>query len=135
MALIRANSGSGGGSGSPEVLWTNTSPTTAISSPYTITLSKSIENYDYIKFTFRVSTSVATEMSVIASVSDVKNSIGNRPGLSLTSPFGANTSSQSHQVRRIIYTSNTGISIQSLYPISGFQSDLIIPTSVSGIKL
>ena len=63
----------GGGSGFDEtVLWTNASPTSSFTAQV-ITLSESIDNYDFIKLEYRRTTSDATICKVLTDVSSWRN--------------------------------------------------------------
>ena len=64
MALIRANTSGGGGSLTETLLWTNTAPTTAISSATDYTLSDDIDKYTFIKLVYRRTTTNATEYTM-----------------------------------------------------------------------
>lgn len=66
LCTLRTKGGGGGGATLVEtVLWQNPNPTTAISSALTVTLSDSVDNYEYIKLLYRYSTSDATAYSMI----------------------------------------------------------------------
>ena len=63
---------------SETILWTNSAPTSNFTAQI-ITMSNNINNYKYVKITYRLSTTNSTEMSNICSVEDFKktnNAVG-----------------------------------------------------------
>lgn len=131
MALIRPIPTSGI---KRSALWSNGSPTTSIDSATTITLSESMDNFDYLEFTYRPSTSTATpEVSIMVSVDEFKNMSGSNPFLFLVSPrvSPANycTCAQYASVTSVTFT--VGVPIAST---SGGNGGQVIPVRINGIK-
>ena len=129
-----------GGGGSSElqetVLWTNSSPTSSFANQV-VTLSDDIDNYDYIKFYFRVSTSYSATQNVMAPVSDFKNMTDATTSNSFVSLSSPNEYTGSYRmVRRLNYVSATSVRINTSVRTNGQGSDdtLIIPTAISGLK-
>lgn len=136
MAFIPMNSGSSGGGLTETTLWTNPSPTSAMAGGTTFTLSDDYTNYDYLKFTYRFSTTDATEGEVIvpkssvdSSVSSVQNS--NRIGLSVVT-----TSAASRLISRSNSTTTTELATTNsrAWGGTGQSTTTIIPTKISGLK-
>lgn len=113
------------------VLWTNPSPTSTFAAQ-TVTLSDSIENYKYIKVSYRVSNSNDASNSVIMSVEDLKN----------TDTFGtANSrygsiSGNQYKVRDYYYIDSTNIAFTAGYQINAVATDnnSCIPIEITGLN-
>ncbi len=129
MGLYR----SGGGKMTETTLWTNSSPTSTMADT-TATLSDNLSNYDYLKVTYRISTSNATTNEVIVPVSDFKAmKYGNTYNFMGVSAYVSSLA----YCRPIEYTSETTIKIyqaRKLYN-SGYGNTIAIPTKISGLKL
>ena len=128
----------GGGKQTETVLWQNSAPTSNLpSSGYTqeVTLSDDMTNYDYIKVTFRASTTNSTSMSVLVSSSDIAAVVNGSntvsvPAMatSLTSNWGSSRKFTFSAVNKInFYTSFK-------YNENGNSGAYLVPTSVIGIK-
>lgn len=118
------------------VLWTNSSPTSSFANQV-VTLSDDINNYDYIKFYFRVSTSNGNSQNVIASVKDFKNLTDATTSNSFVSLSSPNEYTGSYRmVRRLNYVSATSVRINTSVRANGQGSDdtLIIPIAICGLK-
>lgn len=77
MALFRCGGGSGGGTETETVLWTNSSPSSSMASGTQMTLSQSMANFEYIKVKYRYYTGATTYYeSARAKVSDLRNTGG-----------------------------------------------------------
>lgn len=117
-------------------LWTNSSPTSSFAAQ-TVTLSQSIANFTYLKFTFCVDTSFDQSYitSIIVSVTDFKKSReeqwGSMPGFTTKI-----TSSGGGRCRRIFYDSYTSIRFAAANQISGTTTTntACIPISIIGMK-
>ena len=115
----------GGGGGHETSLWTNPSP----SSNYTegsASLSDDINNYEYLEFQMKNSTTDANPNFFIRlSVSSIKSA-----GL------GVFVGNQSGWTRRVGYTNDTTISITRTYEIagSGRSDNQMIPYQILGIS-
>ena len=122
----------GGGGMSEKVLWTNPSPTSSF--PQTAcSLSESIDNFDYIKILYRVSTSNNTQGVAIWPISTIKISTGgsNHIRASFTTQTSANIYS-----RVIAYVSNTSLQIGQSIALntSGTDNATGIPLAIYGLK-
>lgn len=136
MAFIPMNSGSGGGL-TETTLWTNPSPTSAMTSGTLITLSDDYTNYDYLKFTYRVSTTIDTEWDVVIpkdSVTDAIYGLTNNNRISL-SYYGS-----SYLTIRVLGRSNSTTARDFKATDSrqwggaGTSTTFNIPTKISGLK-
>ena len=132
MALYRC--GGGGGELEETVLWTNPSQSTNFSAQ-TLTLSDDIDNYDFIKLTWKSSTTVSIEADVYWEVSDVKNfsEVNDEPQGAICSKA---PSGSYRYARRIYYVSDTQLGISGCSVIGAASSNeaLVIPVKVSGMK-
>lgn len=113
-------------------LWTNSSPTSSFGAQ-NVTLSQSIQNFNYIKIICRASTSVSTTSEAIYSKSFVLSCVsGNAaPRMALSTRTG----SQSY-VRIVNYASDTQIYFDTGHKraTSGDTNGYVIPTSIVGLK-
>lgn len=124
----------GGGGGLKEIsLWTNSAPTSSFAAQ-TVTLSQSIENFDYIKIKYKYGTSVNTTLSSIYSVEDFKQSIeGGSHNICL---MGILTPSTAY-ARILYYVSATSVKISAYYGVGTAFSggiDSAIPLEIIGLK-
>lgn len=113
------------------ILWTNSAPTSAFAAQ-NVTLSDDINNYKYIKISFRVSTSNSETSSVIMSVEDLKNTdVFDSTGLTYGSMSG-----NGYKVRDYYYVNNTSISFTSGYQINYVNTDnnSCIPVEITGLN-
>ncbi len=126
--------GGGGGKQTETVLWANSSPSSSFAAQ-NVTLSDSLSNYDYIKVTYRISTSDGTSTSAICSVSDFKNyNTGTNKGFWLS--LGGNPINSQSWVRELTYVSDTSIGITGGLRIQANSNDTsyFIPLEILGIK-
>lgn len=133
MAYVRCSSG--GGALSETTLWTNANPTSAMAQGATMPLSQAYTNFNYIKIVYRLSTTNATECSVIYPISEVTASVSGaterRMGIQayLTNNYA-----------RIIYrpdnatTDSLTISNARQLQGSGTSTTNLIPTEIIGLK-
>lgn len=117
-------------------LWTNASPTTAISAQTDITLSDSLSNYDYIKVDYATYTnSSAKECSLVISVDDFQKGTlsANSPLLSLCS---LNAQVDGSYSRALIYKNETTITIDKAYQDGSASNNgnFSIPLKIIGLK-
>lgn len=126
------SSGYTNGWNSETTLWTNSSATSSFGAQ-NVTLSQSIQNFNYIKIICRASTSVSTTSEAIFSKSFVLSCVsGNAaPRMALSTRTG----SQSY-VRIINYASDTQIYFDTAHKraTSGDTNGYVIPTSIVGLK-
>lgn len=131
MAFYR----SGGGSATETVLWTNGSPTSSFASQ-TVTLSQTIENFDYIKIVFRKSTTDADEGILILPTKTVKESLNNTAN-TYRCCIGMRIGSATY-VRVIFVNSGVydaiGIDSAARLSASGTSNTSAIPLQIIGIK-
>ena len=117
-------------------LWTNPNPSSLYSNG-TVTLSDDIDNYDYIKFTYKPWTTSSQIMSSLYPLSDVKLSVsGNSTNHSVMSMI-CNLSDNSNFARRVYYASDTSITFNASYQINASNSsaNTNIPQQIIGCKL
>ena len=138
MALHKSGAASGG---APQetALWTNPSPTSSTSA-LRVDLSGSINDYDYIKISFRTSTTKSTIRSAIYTSEDFKNFTGtstSNDGLISygASPVATYDSYTNCYVRYIKYeTTTVFFSNATLIGSTTSRPGLLIPQSIVGIK-
>ena len=133
LCTLRGAGGGGGGKLVETVLWTNPSPTSAFSAQ-AVTLSETIDNYDYIKILFRKSTSDATSYNLMTDVSTwttIYISGDTDRGFRLL----GNTivsSSTNYRACTCVNTDHTKVQIGNVS--GGGGTSYIIPTAIIGIK-
>lgn len=135
MAKIRAMMGGGGSQPTETTLWTNTSPSADFTAT-TVTLSESIQNFDYIKvmYKFNKSDSDSTAVGDMMTVADFvycSTSSAVKQKLFL----GAKLDNYSN-ARSVIYNTNTKIDIGNSTRVnqSGQNNAYTIPIKIVGIK-
>ena len=114
------------------VLWTNSSPTsnwtgTGVTVP-------DISGYDYIKFEFRVSTSVSDTFAFMCTSEDLRNADNTHN--SLMPCVGGIGSVSGVFIRRIICNSDTNLTVDTAYQLNttANNNSVGIPTRIIGIK-
>ena len=122
------------------ILYTNPSPTSK-QSAYTITLSKSIDNFDYIGFEYRANITRDERINILVTPIDIrKSNSGSGPSDSTNRP---NLSICGHRyytyyARRILYDSDTSLAIGSAYRMDtatgGENTEMAIITRIIGYK-
>lgn len=133
MSLFRC--GGGGGKLDETVLWTNPNLTSDFASQ-TVTLSDNVDNYDFIKFVFNLSTTAATHRCSIYSVEELKTFVNPTNDWSrASSPMRSNSNNASF-VRGIIYQSSNSLTIgnASGYQSSSTSNSALIPYQIIGMK-
>ena len=133
--------GGGGGSLTETVLWTNASPTSAFAAQV-VTLSDDMNNYTYLKFEYRHSTTNSNLYEIIVPVDLYKTSLtpdsGNTthyiPSMSVMN--GGQYAFANIYARVIPYKTDTSIEISSARSLSGATLALtnVIPTRIIGMK-
>lgn len=120
------------GGSTETVLWTNNSPSSNFAAQ-TVTLSQSIDNFDYIKITYRGGTSNANEVHAIYPVSDIRKM--SNSNLIWGAMAGVNSSDK--YGRYISYVSDTQISFSTSGNMAGSGTTNVatIPTQISGISV
>lgn len=124
--------GGGGAKQTETVLWTNSSPTSNFADQ-NVTLSDSMSNYDYLKFTYKKATNNATSTSAVFSVSDVKNFADE----SVYGQIGGESATDWYMSRMLWYVSDTSVKISTAWGLNRANSannSYIIPLSIIGIK-
>lgn len=111
MALYGCMAG-GGGAPQETNLWTNPSPNSQFNEQY-VTLSDSVDNYDYIKFTFAYSNSYMSVLrSVTYTVDEIKSLIGGNDEVYqrdfACSPAFTSAGDASYYIRPFCYDPPTG---------------------------
>ena len=120
-----------GGKMSETVLWTNSAPTSNFEAQ-NVTLSKSINDYKYIKIVWRFSTTNTATTSLLIPVSDI-GSLGPYANDSLLM-FGSVPGS--YYARAVYKVSNTSMNIGGAYALNtaGLSNNLAIPYQIIGLK-
>ena len=129
--------GGGGGRYKETSLWTNPNPTTAISSALTVTLSDSVDNYDYIKLWYRYSTADATAYSMIYTKDAFKQCQQGTFKAPIVG-FTEQATDGSLYARQAYYVSTTSVKFGGacyLLGSSSTDSTKSIPIEVVGIKV
>lgn len=113
-------------------LWSNSSPTSTFAAQ-DVTLSASMDNYNYLGFEYRVSTSSSTTLIAIFSVADVKKSLGSN-----TNPLcmGGCYASSAVRARSMTYVSLTSVRFGNCFVnnTTTNANGYVIPTRVIGYK-
>lgn len=112
-------------------LWTNNAPTSNFAAS-DITLSDDVDNYDYIKFTCRYSTSNSATLSELCTLADFKSTLNTT---SNNMRFAvASIASSLFAARCLSYISDTSARISAAFTASGTDNSRIIPLSIVGCK-
>ncbi len=126
----------GGGSMSETVLWTNSNPTTAFAGQ-AVSLSQSINNFKYLKFTFYNGTSDTVLSESVISVEEFKKmtndtSYNNFYRFSSPAYYYTNVG----WVRLLFYSGDTSVNFSTVYKVnnSGTATNLLIPHQIIGLK-
>lgn len=133
LCTLRTKGGGGGAKYTETSLWTNSAPTSTFAGQ-DVTLSDDINNYDCLKFTYRVTTSVADLLNYIISVSDFKKSLsGMSPHHCI---LGLSSNDSGAHTRRVYYKTDTSVTFDSSYQINvvATANTTCIPLSIIGIK-
>lgn len=133
VAMKYGGAGSGakaskGGGGSKSLLWSNGSPTSSFSAK-TVTLSDSIENYDFLLFEYLFGTSVLRYYSVLVLASGFPS---NSINIDLAFNSGAANRTGS---REATIASTTTVTFGSGSYNAATNNAYGIPTAIYGIKL
>lgn len=116
-----------------ELLWTNSSPTSSFAGQ-TVTLSKSIANYDYIKFVWQYANDTPNNIASMLAPSEVVQKTGTVSYPQLTLGGRGSTNTLARQIR---YTSDTQLEFTNCSYInqSGTVNSTIIPVAIYGCNL
>lgn len=119
---------------SETTLWTNSSPTSSFAAQ-SVTLSQSIQNFDYIRINYNLTKSNSTSGQVVypsSYLASLTATSGNRINAGLTGGLNNN----GNWVRTITAPSNTSIAFTTATrgASSSSSSDNLIPTSIVGLK-
>lgn len=133
LCTLRTQGGGGGGKQTETVLWTNSAPTSSFAKQ-DVTLSDDINSYDYLKFTYRVTTSVSDSLNYIISVSDFKKSVESTSSHHCV--LGLSTDDSVAHTRRVYYKTDTTVNFNNAYQLNAAASNnaTVIPLSIVGIK-
>ena len=124
----------GGGTELKEtVLWTNPNPSSSMNDT-ALTLSQSMDNFDYLQFDYRITTGDPNPMSIMISVEDFKlckyayknNFLG----------FAAYSEQGKAFCRPIEYQSLTSVYVRAAKLLSSPESNgsMCVPTQIIGLK-
>lgn len=133
--------GGGGGSLTETVLWTNASPTSTFAAQV-VTLSDDMNNYTYLKFEYRHSTTDSNLYEIIVPVDLYKTSLTPDSGNTthyiptISAMVGGQYAFSNIYARAIPYKTDTSIEVTSVRSLSGVSPALtnIIPTRIIGMK-
>lgn len=134
MAFYRASGGGGGGLDETS-LWVNSDPWSAQTST-TINLSRSMNNYDYLKIYWKRDTTTNEIISIMVSVEDFKKTKGD--GIQLAFGGGQGYVGYISLSRVMAYSDATTITIGPYAGIAGNAStnqSWCIITKVSGVNI
>lgn len=124
---------SGGGTLKETVLWTNLAPTSSFDAQ-TVTLSQSIEDFQYVAVYNRVSTSNTSESYVMCTVDEFKNftSTGTHTQMAL----GVRLNGDRSFARTVYYSNTTQIRFGTAYEMMATSGNnaYVIPTKIVGLK-
>lgn len=127
MAYIPCRIG-GGGSGFTETsLWTNNAPTSGFANQ-TVTLSADMNNYDYLKIKYRISTTNSREKSELIPPTEFDTTNDGR--------FALGGTASTNYARLLVKVSGTQITISDCKQFGGTTTTNtnLIPTSIVGCK-
>ena len=138
LCTLRGTGGGGGAKLVETVLWTNSAPTSQFGAQE-ITLSDSIDNYDYIAIRYACNNSNQTGASVsddISLVSNVKNWGYNTSTYHNLGNLGSEISNNNIYCRSVFYISTTSLRFANAYQVGTATSAnaACIPLAVIGIK-
>lgn len=140
----RANSGGGGGGLVRTTLWTNSSPTSDYpSSTSTVTvdatLSDDMDNYQYLEFIFRKSTSNSDTFSMIIPVSEFKLTEGGT-GIGKYKYVASVTTTYVSNMRNFYYGGDTTVKFERFITYRSNSSNVVtnsyaVPIYIKGINV
>lgn len=135
MSEVLAKLEKKGGALKDSTLWTNANPASAFAYQE-VTLSDSIDNYDFIAFYYRGSTSNSTESFIIVSVDEFKKSSAST---TITAPrfmMAFYITGDGGYDKPAIYSSPTKVLYGTSYKTgaSTYNNGMIIPTRIVGLK-
>lgn len=117
---------------SETTLWTNPNPTSSFASQ-PITLSQDVNNFDYIKISYRGGISNDNSMSIIVSIADYNKADSastNKVGIAI-----AGTNSGDLRTRVMFTNGNTSIYPgDARTPTGSIDNNKAIPIKISGLK-
>lgn len=124
--------GGGGQKYTETSLWTNPSPNSAYSGG-NVTLSESMDNFKYLMFKVKVSTTANKVVSCIASVEDVKKSAIGLDNFQITVNSYVTSAYYS---RSVIYSNSTTLTFRAAYQLnaSGSSTAACIPLEILGLN-
>ena len=135
----------GGGSLKRTLLWERNSSYSSQEFPYTsgsesndVSLSDSIQNYDFIELLYRASTNTSSAVSVIIPVNAFTQcgtaATDQRPKYAISGRDTALVSAT--LVRGVTYNDNTSITISNAFKMnsSGTDNRIAVPTKIYGLK-
>ena len=140
LCTLRTKGGGGGATYTETVLWTNPSSSSDFAAQ-TVTLSDDINNYDYLKVSYKnltTSAGVNDPYSVLISVSDFKTSLsGNSTRHNAFTFGGIYAPSNTNWTRFMFYDTDTTARFGACTQIGGTQSSNTnaIPLQIVGIKM
>ena len=116
-------------------LWTNSAPTTAYTGG-TVSLSEDIDNFDFLKITYRFNVSVSTENEIYIPISLFKLSVQSTSTNHNICTLGLQDSSNNFYVRNVFYASDTSVTFTTCYKEngSGNTGNGAIPLTIVGCK-
>ena len=130
MAWYPTNIGGGSSELQETVLWTNSSPTSNFANQ-TVTLSDDINNYEYLKVYYRISTTNSKTIGILVSVDDFKTTASTMP---LINPAGVGGNTGNPAQRYFYYASDTTMAIRDAAVGTTVYNNAAIPTAICGLK-
>ena len=133
MAIIKIDYGELNIAMTSTVLWTNSSPTSTMTSGTTISLSESIDNFNYIGIEYKRYMSDSSTSQIIVTPEDLKKSVSSSDVTKVA--LGAYYNSARYD-RAINYDNNTQLSVTSSQSVgsSTTQNGSNLPIKVIGYK-
>ena len=115
-------------------LWTNASPTSSFAEQ-NVTLSKDIDNFDYLEFEWNHASSTTVKGSLLVDVPTFKTYTTATSSVVYVAMCGQQGTG-SRYVRNVRYVSDTSVqfSTTSLYNGTGAFNTMVIPTNIYGVK-
>lgn len=134
LCTLRTQGGGGGAKVIETVLWTNPSPSSNFSAQ-TVTLSDSIDNYDYIKVNYNYSASSSSQYSDIRPVSVFKQGVYPQQDYTPLMSLGCYAGNVA-TARGVMYASATTVRFSPANNVAstGSADNRAIPTAIIGIK-
>lgn len=133
LCELRKKGGGGGAEQVETVLWTNPSPSSTFAAQ-TVTLSESIDNFDYIAISYCQSTSYPIPSKIIYSVSDFKKSIQTATNDPIVGLCVSDTSNSYGRKAYYVNSTTIGFTLGYRWNSAYSTNNAANPISIIGIK-